>query len=147
MAEGEPILFGQARKKAEEYATDQNKVSGLLDDAQRKAERNRDRLSETLDSLQSLFRLIRAWLAGRYNIVPWRTIVLSIAAILYFVNPLDVIPDFLPMFGFLDDAGVLAFVLQSIRKDLDRFLDWERVNLNGSPASGSSFPTSPTSII
>ena len=56
---------------------------------------------------------------------------LSIAAILYFVNPLDVIPDLLPAFGFLDDAGVLAFVLQSIRKDIDRFLDWERVNLNG----------------
>ncbi len=131
MAEGEPILFGRSRKRAEEYAADQEKVSGLLEDAQRKAERNRDRLSDTLDHLQSLFRLIRAWMRGRYTVVPWRTIVLSIAALLYFVNPLDLIPDLLPMFGFLDDAGVLAFVLQSIRKDLDRFLDWERVNLNG----------------
>lgn len=131
MAESEPILFDRARKRAEEYATDEKKVSGLLEDAQRKAERNRDRLSDSLDSLQSLFRLIRAWLGGRYNLVPWRSIVLSIAAIFYFVNPLDVIPDFLPMFGFLDDAGVLAFVLQSIRKDLDRFLEWERVTLNG----------------
>lgn len=131
MAESEPIMFGPARKRAEEYATDEKRVSGLLEDAQRKAERNRDRLGEILDSLQSLFRLITAWMRGRYTVVPWRTIVLSIAAILYFANPLDVIPDFLPMFGFLDDAGVLAFVLQSIRKDLDRFLEWERVTLNG----------------
>ena len=131
MAESEPIFFDRARKRAEEYATDQAKVSGLLEDAQRKAERNRDRLGDILDSLQSLFRLVTAWMRGRYTVVPWRTIVLSIAAIFYFVNPFDVIPDFLPMFGFLDDAGVMAFVLQSIRKDLDRFLDWERVTLNG----------------
>jgi uncharacterized membrane protein YkvA (DUF1232 family) len=126
VAESEPIMFGQARRRAEEYAADPKKVSGLLDDAERKAERNRDRLEKILDGLQSLFRLIGAWLRGRYRIVPWRTIVLSIAAVIYFVNPLDVVPDFLPIFGFLDDAGVLAFVLQSVRKDIDRFLEWER---------------------
>src|SRR5262245_13985610 len=115
MPESEPILFERARKTAEEYAGDQSKVSGLLEDAKRKAERNRDRLGEMLDSLQSLFRLISAWTRGRYTVVPWRTIVLSIAALVYFVNPLDLIPDFLPMFGFLDDAGVLAFVLHSVR--------------------------------
>jgi len=81
--------------------------------------------------LQSLCRLINAWLRGKYTVVPWRTIVLSIAGIIYFVNPLDLIPDLLPIVGFLDDAGVLAFVLHSIRKDLDRFLDWERLNPNG----------------
>lgn len=126
MAAGEPILFDRARRRAEEYASDPRKVSGLLEDAERKAERNRHRLEKILDGLHSLFRLIGAWLRGRYHVVPWRTMVLSIAAVIYFVNPLDIVPDFLPMFGFLDDAGVLAFVLQSIRKDIDRFLEWEQ---------------------
>ena len=127
----QPILFESARKRAEEYASDPKKVSSLLEDAQRKAERNRGRMSEALEGLQSLCRLINAWLRGKYTVVPWRTIVLSIAGIIYFVNPLDLIPDLLPIVGFLDDAGVLAFVLHSIRKDLDRFLDWERLNPNG----------------
>ena len=131
MAEDQPMIFDRTRKQAEEYASNPKKVSDLLEEAQRKAEKNRDRISEALDGLQSLSRLIKAWMQGKYTTVPWRTVVLSIAAILYFVNPLDVIPDLLPAFGFLDDAGVLAFVLQSIRKDIDRFLDWERINLKG----------------
>lgn len=125
------MMFDRTRKQAEEYASNPEKISDLLEEAQRKAEKNRDRISEALDGLQSLSRLLKAWLHGKYTTVPWRTIVLSIAAILYFVNPLDVVPDLLPAFGFLDDAGVLAFVLQSIRKDIDRFLDWERVHLKG----------------
>ena len=131
MSGDQPILFESARKRAEEYAADPKKVSNLLEDAQRKAERNRDRMSEALEGLQSLCRLISAWLRGKYTVVPWRTIVLSIAGLIYFVNPLDFIPDLLPMFGFLDDAGVLAFVLQSIRKDIDRFLDWEKTQPAG----------------
>ncbi len=128
MAQDQPILFEGARKRAEEYARDPRKVSTLLEDAQRKADHNRDRISEALEGFQSLCRLINAWVRGRYTVVPWRTIVLSLAALIYFVNPLDLIPDLIPAFGFLDDAGVLAFVLQSIRKDIDHFLDWERMN-------------------
>lgn len=124
-------MFGRARRRAEELASSPEKITGLLEEAQRKAERNRDRMSEALEGLQSLFRLISAWLRGQYTVVPWRTIVLSLAGIIYFVNPLDLVPDFLPMFGFLDDAGVLAFVIQSIRKDIDRFLEWEKVNPAG----------------
>jgi len=131
MAEDQPVMFERTRKQAEEFASNPKKVSELLEEAQRKAEKNRDRISEAWEGLQSLSRLIKAWTQGRYTTVPWRTIVLSIAAILYFVNPLDVIPDFLPAVGFLDDAGVLAFVLQSIRRDIDRFLEWERVSANG----------------
>ena len=131
MAGEQPILFEGARKRAEEYASSPQKVSNLLEEAQRKAERHRDRMSEAMEGLQSLCRLINAWVRGKYTAVPWRTMVLSIAAIIYFVNPFDFIPDFLPMVGFLDDAGVLAFVIQSIRRDIDRFLDWERVNPTG----------------
>ncbi|MBI4165900.1 MAG: DUF1232 domain-containing protein [Acidobacteria bacterium] len=128
MAADQPILFESARKQAEEYASSPTNVSDLLEEAQRKAERHRDRMAEAMEGLQSLSRLINAWVRGRYTIVPWRTIVLSIAALIYFVNPFDLIPDFLPVMGFLDDAGVLAFVIQSIRRDIDRFLDWERAN-------------------
>lgn len=74
----------------------------------------------------ALFRLIRAWVKGEYQ-VPWRTIVLAIAAIIYLVNPFDAIPDFIPVFGYVDDAAVIAFVINSIRGDLDEFLEWERL--------------------
>ena len=128
MAENQPIMFESSRQRAEEYAKNPQKVSELLAHAQAKAERNRGRMEEALEGFQSLCRLVSAWRQGRYTVVPWRTIVLSMAALIYFVNPFDLVPDMLPVVGFLDDAGVLAFVLQSIRKDIDRFLEWERSN-------------------
>ena len=51
---------------------------------------------------------------------------LAIAAILYFVNPFDVIPDFIPGFGYLDDATVIGFVIASIGSDIRKFRRWER---------------------
>jgi uncharacterized membrane protein YkvA (DUF1232 family) len=123
-----PWTFEKSRKQAEAFARDAEKLRNLLEDAANKAQRNRGKVAEFWESLNMLFRLVRAWVSGKYTTAPWRTIVLAITAILYFVNPLDLIPDFLPVAGFLDDAGVVAFVLESIRKDLGVFQDWERSN-------------------
>ena len=50
---------------------------------------------------------------------------LIVGALGYFICPLDAIPDFLPVIGFLDDAAVLAWVVSRVRRDLDEFLAWE----------------------
>jgi uncharacterized membrane protein YkvA (DUF1232 family) len=76
------------------------------------------------DDLVTLIALVKAWVTGRYREVPWQTLVLAVAALLYFVNPFDVVPDLLPFVGFLDDATVLGFVIASIRKDLEAFRLW-----------------------
>jgi uncharacterized membrane protein YkvA (DUF1232 family) len=123
--------FDLARRQAEEYSNDRSRVGTLLSGAERKAERDRDRLGEIWDTLGALIRLLRAWARGRYTVVPWRTLVFAIAGVLYFVDPLDLIPDPIPVIGYLDDATVLAFVLRAIRKDVERFLAWERGSLPG----------------
>ena len=114
-----------ARKQAEEYSNDKSRVGTLLSGAERKAERDRDRLGEIWDTLGALIRLLRAWARGRYTVVPWRTLVFALAGIIYFLDPLDLIPDPIPVIGYVDDAAVLAFVLRAIRKDVERFLAWE----------------------
>ncbi len=53
------------------------------------------------------------------------TLVVIVAAIIYVVNPLDVIPDALPALGFLDDATVLALAVRRARQTLDDFMTWE----------------------
>jgi uncharacterized membrane protein YkvA (DUF1232 family) len=69
--------------------------------------------------------MLKAWSKGDYQSVPWKTIVLSLATVIYFLNPFDVAPDFIPGIGYLDDAVVLGFVVNSIKKELERFLRWE----------------------
>jgi uncharacterized membrane protein YkvA (DUF1232 family) len=126
MTKRAPWGFEAARKKAESYASDKERVSRLLGDAMNKARKHRARLESLWEGLTTLIRLVGAWVRGQYTAVPWRTIVVALAAILYFLNPFDIIPDAIPFAGYVDDAWILAFVLGSIRKDLENFLSWER---------------------
>jgi len=80
---------------------------------------------DTWPYFQAMLRLIRAYADGRYREVPENTLVVIVAAIVYLVNPLDVIPDALPALGYLDDATVLALALRRSRDALDDFMTWE----------------------
>jgi len=132
----------QTRSKAEEYARDPKKAKKLLDDAVKKAKSyqiNRGPLAEVWSYLTSLFRLLRAYVKGEYRDIPWGSIVLVIVAIIYFVSPIDLIPDVLPA-GLIDDAAVIAFVVKQIKADLDQFLTWEveRVSVEDDIEEGPS---------
>ena len=121
------------KNKAEEYAHDPNKARKLYDDAVKKAkryEKNRGPLADVWGYLTALFRLLKAYISGDYRDIAWGSIVLVIVAIIYFLSPIDLIPDILPG-GFIDDAAVIAFVIAQIKADLDNFLAWEVNRLHG----------------
>jgi uncharacterized membrane protein YkvA (DUF1232 family) len=120
-----PGSFRQAQTQADAYAQDRNKARNLIEKAISKAYRNKEQLKSIWDSLISLCRMIRAWSRGEYKALPWTTIVMGLAAAFYFLDPLDLIPDFIPGVGYLDDAVVLGFVVRSIQTDLGKFLNWE----------------------
>jgi uncharacterized membrane protein YkvA (DUF1232 family) len=128
MPDDKPQPSDPARQQAESRAADRPWFSRLLRSTERKAYRDRSRIGEMWEKLQALLRLLTAWAHGRYKIVPWRTLLFALAGILYFLDPLDLIPDPIPLVGYLDDAGVLALVVKAIQKDIDRFLDLERNN-------------------
>jgi uncharacterized membrane protein YkvA (DUF1232 family) len=73
-----------------------------------------------------LGRLLRAYAQGEYRAIPWKSLLLIVAAVLYFINPIDVIPDLLPIIGLSDDFGVLFMVYKSLSADIDQFLEWEK---------------------
>jgi uncharacterized membrane protein YkvA (DUF1232 family) len=107
-------LFGRTRE-----------TSLLLADAVRKSERNRRKLRGVWRDLSALLRLLRAWKNKTYTGLPRKTIVAALAALIYFVNPMDLMPDVIPLIGFIDDAAVLGLVMAAIRDDLERFQEWE----------------------
>jgi uncharacterized membrane protein YkvA (DUF1232 family) len=122
----EPSGFRSARLKAEALVKDISKLTTLLHNAVAKADKNKSILKKVWVDLMTLFRLIRAWISRDYRDVPWQTMVLATAAVVYFINPLDLIPDPIPFLGFLDDSSVIGFVLYSISGDIKRFLEWEQ---------------------
>jgi uncharacterized membrane protein YkvA (DUF1232 family) len=79
-----------------------------------------------------LGRLLKAYITGKYREIPWKTLLLITAAILYFVNPIDFIPDWIPGIGLTDDFGILLSVYASINTEIDKFLTWEKAQLTPS---------------
>ena len=71
-------------------------------------------------------RLAGAYASGKYRNVPWKTVMTVLAAIIYFLNPLDLVPDFIPLMGLTDDFAVLVWVYNSIQGEINKFLEWEK---------------------
>ncbi len=83
-------------------------------------------LSQYWDDIKTSFALIRDWFKGSYDKVPARMIVSLAGALIYLVSPLDLIPDWVPMAGLVDDAAMLAFVFQLSKVDLNAYRKWKR---------------------
>lgn len=60
-----------------------------------------------------------------YQEIPWFTIATVVLALLYVLNPLDIIPDFIPGIGYIDDVSVLGIGMGWIQTDLHKYLDWK----------------------
>jgi len=73
----------------------------------------------------SFFRMIGAWRKGRYREIPWKTIAFAVVLLLYLFSPIDIIPDYIPFFGVVDDAVLLGLFLRSLQKEVRRFTEWE----------------------
>lgn len=125
MKRGMKKVIRAAAKTARVYAEDKKKTEHLLNEAARKARREKGLVGEFAEDLGAMLRLLRAWVKGHYRVVPWKTIILALVAVIYFVDPFDLVPDFVPLVGYVDDAGVIGFVLRSIGKDLKLFQEWE----------------------
>lgn len=72
-----------------------------------------------------MVNMLKDYKLGVYRDIPWFTIASVVFALLYVLNPLDIIPDFIPGFGYVDDASVLALALRFIESDLHKYLDWK----------------------
>jgi len=116
---------------------DPARLQNFLKESSEKAETHRRVGQGLLFQLRSLYRLVRAWTNGNYRQVPRKSVLAAVGALLYFLNPMDLIPDFILVGGLLDDAAVVGMVLASLKSDLHRFQQWEESRSAIAPEAAS----------
>lgn len=89
------------------------------------SELDKKKFGRLLNQLKLTLNLIRDFRNKSYTEIPWRSIAMISASVLYFVNPFDIVPDLLPVFGFTDDALLFAAVFKSIQSDLEKYCSWK----------------------
>ncbi|MGE4064936.1 MAG: YkvA family protein [Rhodospirillaceae bacterium] len=83
-------------------------------------------LSEMGAEAGQLFDMVKDYASGTYRELPRSTVLASAFALLYVLNPFDLMPDFIPGIGYLDDMSMLALVIGSVRKDVEGYARWRR---------------------
>jgi uncharacterized membrane protein YkvA (DUF1232 family) len=122
--------FRRATSDAEAYAGDPERLRKLAEDAVGKINIiPRGPFADTWPYLMAMIRVIRDYQRGEYRDMAAPKLLIIIAAIIYFVSPFDVIPDWIPVLGHIDDAFVISLALKTVRADLDTYMAWETARI------------------
>ncbi len=117
--------YAKAESEAEDVVANPEGAEKILSKALKKIGKSK-LIAAAVDELHTLIRLVKAYMSKEYREVPVVSIIAALGAIIYFVSPIDAIPDFIPGAGFTDDAAVIATVIIVIQSDLEDFRDWEK---------------------
>jgi uncharacterized membrane protein YkvA (DUF1232 family) len=84
-----------------------------------------DRFNKLVNQVKLLYELIRSYIDGSYREIPWTSIATAAAAVVYFLSPIDLIPDVIPGIGYIDDLVVVRFALLALGADLRTFCEFK----------------------
>jgi uncharacterized membrane protein YkvA (DUF1232 family) len=86
------------------------------------------KVGKRASDLAVLLSMLRAYIKKQYTDVSLSTILLGIAGLIYVVNPMDVVPEYILGVGLLDDAAILGIILQAMHMDLNKYKKWQEEN-------------------
>ena len=85
-------------------------------------------LARLFQDLKLLIPLIKDYWRGTYRDVSLKSIVIFVVALAYIISPIDLIPDYIPGLGQIDDAVILGLSLYFLEKDLRKYQEWKDRN-------------------
>ncbi len=127
-------MFGKKKKEIDEdfvkgeiTKIDNDDVDVVMRNQEEIADKliNSNMLKKYTELGKVMYGMLKDYRKGVYTQVPWFTIATIAFAFLYVLNPLDIVPDFIPGLGYIDDFAVLTFGLRFIESDLHNYLDWK----------------------
>ncbi|TXK26571.1 DUF1232 domain-containing protein [Pontibacter qinzhouensis] len=89
------------------------------------AESPKNGFEQIKEVMLTFIRMVRFYANGTYRNISSKSLLVGVAVLLYWVTPLDIIPDFIPVIGLLDDISLMAWFIDSFQKEITKFRDWE----------------------
>ncbi|MDY3118389.1 MAG: DUF1232 domain-containing protein [Peptoniphilus sp.] len=80
-----------------------------------------------------LASMVKDTVTGRYRGLKKRNLLLIVCGLLYLVNPMDLLPDFIFAIGFADDLGVFMYVISKVRGEIDAYRSWREGEVRPAP--------------
>ena len=121
-------FYQLAKEKASNIIGDKERMNELLTSSREKIHKinfEDSKISRLGVNLRIIIRLIKAYANGSYRELPWKSLVALVSGVVYFLMPVDLLPDFIPFTGFLDDFTVIMLLSGVFQQDIEDFLIWE----------------------
>jgi len=118
-------FFKKSESKASVILKDKAKAGDTIKEALGKAVTNKSDLEGVWAKMLLLFAVAKDYVNGDYTEIPKRSIVAILGGLIYFLSPIDVVPDFIPVLGFIDDVFILNLVYKQVIKDLELYKIWK----------------------
>ena len=81
-------------------------------------------IGKYISDIACMVSLVRSYIKKEYTDIPIGTIISIVSTLIYIVSPIDLIPDFIPVVGHIDDIMLLVWVLKSIHSDVEEYKKW-----------------------
>ena len=125
-------VYHRILNRAKVAVKDNDRLRGLLLNVGDKLSKVGDESEEGkgfLKLLKLLVRMVRAHLNGSYRSFSPVTLLMFVFALVYFITPIDLIPDFVPVLGFTDDVTVAFMIMKRFSSDIDKYREWEETGI------------------
>lgn len=114
--------------RAEESVKSNEKLKKLVNNVKSKMGKVKDDEEERgafVTQINLMIRMVKAYVNGDYRSFSYQTIVMFVFSLVYFITPVDLIPDFIPGLGLTDDLSILYLIIKSFAQDVENFQAWE----------------------
>ncbi len=124
------VLFRKSMRRASRLSRNLPGILKLLQQTLRKTQTMGTSAAVTIfrEKIVALGRMLKSYATGEYRDISNQSLLILLASFLYFVFPIDLLPDFLPIVGFTDDIALVIFVYQKLQEEIERFELWEKEN-------------------
>lgn len=126
------FYLDQIFKKAETIAHSNKLLGNLIDKVFENIGQNTNKVMDMQNQAYAMMRMLKAWYAREYTDISAKNVLSLVASAIYIVNPIDLIPDFIPFIGRLDDKLVIAFFIKRLNNEIQKYMAWEDLQMNNS---------------